>query len=216
MSEPPENPKIYHITHVRNIPLLAESRILWSDAKRLELAVDCEVVGMSSIKQQRLSRRPVKCNAGTMVGDYVPFYFCPRSVMLYLLHMGNHPELTYHEGQQPIVHLVADLRSVVEWASKGGRLWAFSDRNAATSYARFFNDLNELGQINWAAVGANDWRDLVTKDGKQAEFLVHHELPWELIERIGVYDAHVMSEVGAAVERGDHRPGVSIERGWYY
>ncbi len=49
----------------------------------------------------------VKCHPGTKVGEYVPFYFCPRSVMLYILYMGNHPELGYRGGQAPIVHLSA-------------------------------------------------------------------------------------------------------------
>jgi ssDNA thymidine ADP-ribosyltransferase, DarT len=28
------------------------------------------------------------------VGEYVPFYFCPRSITLFLLHKGNHVDLT--------------------------------------------------------------------------------------------------------------------------
>jgi ssDNA thymidine ADP-ribosyltransferase, DarT len=62
----------------------------------------------------------------------VPFYFCPRSIMLYLLHRGNHPELDYTGGQRPIVHLVADLHEIVRWAEAQGVRWAFSDRNAGT------------------------------------------------------------------------------------
>ena len=105
-------PKIYHLTHVRNLPGIIHAGALWSDAKRIELAIDCEVVGMSSIKERRLNL-PVKCHPRTTVGQYVPFYFCARSIMLYILHMGNHPDLTYHGGQRPIVHLVADLRATV-------------------------------------------------------------------------------------------------------
>jgi len=43
------------------------------------------------------------------VGDCVPFYFCPRSVMLYLIYQGNHPDLQYHGGQDLVLHLEADL-----------------------------------------------------------------------------------------------------------
>lgn len=49
--------------------------------------------------------------------------------MLYILHMGNHPELEYTEGQHPIVHLQADLRATVDWAKTNGIRWAFSDGN---------------------------------------------------------------------------------------
>jgi len=65
-----------------------------------------------------------------MVGQYVPFYFCPRSVMLYILHMGNNPGLTYHGGQSPIVHLQADLGTVLDWVETEDRRWAFSKGNA--------------------------------------------------------------------------------------
>ena len=91
---------------------------------------------MSSIKQRRLSL-PVKCHPGNCVGDYVPFYFCPRSVMLYLIYRGNHPELTYRGGQGPIIHLEADLSAVVAWANENGRRWAFTLSNAGAVYTQF-------------------------------------------------------------------------------
>ncbi len=47
----------------------------------------------------------------------MPFYFCPRSVMLYLIHQANYPELEYRGGQQSIVNLQADLKAAVDWAS---------------------------------------------------------------------------------------------------
>jgi hypothetical protein len=56
------------------------------------------VVGMSEIKRRRLEDLEVSCLPGTKVGEYVPFFFCPRSVMLYILHMANHPDITYREG----------------------------------------------------------------------------------------------------------------------
>ncbi len=216
MPIPPENPKIYHITHLRNIPLIAESGVLWSDAKRLEKSLDCEVVGLSDIKARRLTRHGVACHPSTMVGDYVPFYFCPRSIMLYIFWMNNHPNLTYHGGQEPVVHLQADLRATVAWAEAHDRPWAFTDRNAATNYTKFYSSLGALDQINWRSVEARDWSDTETRDAKQAEFLIHESFPWELVEKIGVYDTAWADAVSNALVRIAHRPTVSIERGWYY
>ena len=71
-----------HITHLDNLSTIASDG-LWSDAKRLELGLSCEVVGMSSIKERRLEVLDVKCHPGTKVGEYVPFYFCPRSIALH-------------------------------------------------------------------------------------------------------------------------------------
>ena len=71
---------------------------------------------MSVIKARRLFELEVDCHPGTKVGEYVPFYFCPRSIMLYLFYRGNHPDLDYTGGQRPLVHLEADVHEVVEWA----------------------------------------------------------------------------------------------------
>jgi len=79
-----KKPKIYHITHIQNLNNILNDKMLWSDSKRLEFGLDCEIVGMSEIKRRRLEELEVKCHSGTMVGEYVPFYFCPRSIMLYI------------------------------------------------------------------------------------------------------------------------------------
>lgn len=136
--------------------------------------------------------------------------------MLYILHKGNHPDLTYRGGQQPIVHIQADMKAAVEWADSNGRRWAFTDRNAGGHVAEFFNSLDNLDEVNWAAVRATDFRDPVIKEGKQAEFLVHESFPWEFVERIGVYGAGTKAQVEEALELAEHRPLVSIEPRWYY
>src|SRR5258708_31405662 len=109
---------------------------------------------MTDIKERRL-RLEIDCQAGLHVGECVPFYFCPRSVMLYLLHRGNHPNVTYTGGQGPIVHLEANLHAVVEWAEQKEKRWAFTLSNAGASYFESRCSLDQLGEINWAAVHAN-------------------------------------------------------------
>ena len=216
MARVPTNPKIYHITHVRNLPQIVEAGVLWSDAKRIDCGLDCDVVGMAKIKRRRLEEIEVACHPGTRVGEYVPFYFCPRSIMLYMLHMGNHPDLDYHEGQRPIVHLQADLVTVVEWAKREGRRWAFSDRNAGAYYVDFYSDVAQLDQVNWEAVATNQWREASVKEGKQAEFLIHESFPWELVERVGVVDPSIERQVNGILASVQARPTVIVERGWYY
>ena len=97
---------------------------------------------MSEIKRRRLEELAVHCHGGMKVGECVPFYFCPRSVMLYILHQGNNPGLTYRGGQEPIVHLEADLRETIRWAEGVPRRWAISQGNAGTSYMEFFHDIS--------------------------------------------------------------------------
>ncbi len=212
----PVQPKIYHITHVENLAQLASNGWLLSDARRLQQNLACRVVGMSTIKRRRLEQNEVSCHPGTKVGQYAPFYFCPRSIMLYILHMGNHPDLDYTEGQRPIVHLQADLAQTIEWANRSGVKWAFSDRNAGGTVVQYFNRWEDLNKVNWPAIEATDFRDAFIKEGKQAEFLLYDTFPWELVEKIGVRDLGIAGQVQAAIARAGHRPSVSVEPGWYY
>ncbi len=211
----PMHPKIYHIVHVDRLPAILEEGALLCDATMIARPGAGTTIGMGSIKTRRLTL-PVTCHPGLNVGDCVPFYFCSRSVMLYLLRMGNHAELTYRGGQGPIVHLEADLREVVEWANAGGRRWAFSLSNAGAYYTQFRSDLAQLNEINWVAVAATDFRPSDIKEGKQAEFLVHERFPWGLVRRIGVQTPAMAQRVSDAIRGAAHRPPVEILPAWYY
>jgi hypothetical protein len=176
----------------------------------------CEIVGMSEIKRRRLQEIRVDCHPGAMVGNYVPWYYCPRSVMLYILHRGNAPGLDYHDGQRPIVHLQADLNAVLDWAETHNVRWAFSRGNAGAYYATFSTNRNDLGKLNWVSIAQTDWRNPDVKEAKQAEFLIDTLFPWNLVEAVGVFDAQMAQQVTASIADADHKPRVSVEPLWYY
>ena len=114
----PDRPQIFHIVHVDNLASIVKDGFLWPDAVMAQRR-DAAVIGNEEIKGDRI-RLPVSCHPGTCVGDYVPFYFCPRSVMLYVIYKGNHPNLAYRDGQTPVVHLRADMHEVIDGAANGG------------------------------------------------------------------------------------------------
>lgn len=213
MSPPPAQPKIYHITHVDNLPAIIAAGGLISDAAVIAQGGPQVTIGMGKLKQRRLTL-PVTCHPSDHIADFVPFYFCPRSIMLYLMHQGNHPELTYRGGQTPIVHLEADVQEVVGWANQAGHRWAFSLSNAAAYYCQFRASLADLGEVNWQAVDARNW--VSCREEKQAEFLVHGAFPWTLVRRIGVISDRIAVQVAAALRGAQHRPRVEIKRDWYY
>ena len=210
----PPQPKIYHIAHVDRLPSIVADGFLWCDAEVVRRAPAGTTIGMSSIKQRRLNESRLSSHPDLHVGDCVPFYFCPRSVMLYLIYQGNHPELAYRQGQGPIVHFEADLHATVAWADAQPARWAFTLSNAGSYFFEDRSDLAHLGEINWAAVQARDWR--ANKEGKQAEFLLEHRFPWHLIERIGVHSAAVYRQVVNALSAHGYRPTVEVRADWYY
>lgn len=136
--------------------------------------------------------------------------------MLYVIYCANHAELAYKGGQQPIVHLEADLNKVVAWAAANGQRWAISLSNAGAVYTQFRTGLDKLNEINWGAVAATDFRPADVKEGKQAEFLMQQSFPWHLVERIGVHSQPIVARVAAAMQGAAHRPVLEIKRDWYY
>lgn len=216
MTSIPARPKIYHITHIDNLRSIAQNAGLVSDSKRIVSDLSCSLVGMSTIKQRRLTEIEVSCHPGTMVGQYVPFYFCRRSIMLYILHRGNHPEVSYTGGQQPILHLQADFNAVVDWANANSVRWAFSSGNAGAYVTTFHNQRSRLNEIDWAAVNARDFRDAKVKEGKQAEFLMYDFFPWKLIEKIGAINGKIMADVKRILGGIEHQPAVAVEPSWYF
>lgn len=215
MTARPDSISVYHITHVDNLPSIVADGGLLSDFEMEQRGSPHHAVGMSSIKQRRMGL-PVKCHPGDFVGEYVPFYFCPRSIMLYLLYKANHPELTYRDGQGPIVHLEFDLGRCVEWAEASGAAWAFSLANASAVYAPFRDDLEQLDEVDWCAVAANDFRAPEIKEGKQAEFLVKRFVPLDLLARIGVSSKNIAARAREALGEDTGSPRIDVLPRWYF
>jgi hypothetical protein len=171
---------------------------------------------MGGIKRRRLEELEVPCHPGTKVGDYVPFYFCPRSVMLYVIHCANHPELSYRGGQDPIVHLEADLHNVIRWADASGVRWAFSLSNAGAYYAEFRNTAEDLDVLDWDAIAATNFRQRDVKERKQAEFLVYGNFPLRLVERIGARSPAARSLAAATLAGAYPTLRVEVRPEWYF
>jgi len=216
--EVPAHPKIYHIVPVDRLTSIIDSGRLWSNEVLADLGIaeTGTSIGMSEIKQRR-RRFDLKSRPGLCVGDCVPFYFCPRSVMLRVIYFGNNPDLDYRGGQGPIVHLEADLHQTVAWANKNGWRWAFTTSNAGSYRFKDYADLTHLAKIDWDAVQSNQWEgDDTLKEGKQAEFLIAQSFPWKLVCRIGVRSCWIRNRVLKALQATDHNPAVEIKPSWYY
>src|SRR5258708_3519204 len=193
---------IYHITHVANLPSIVQDGCLWSDAQRIEQGIENTNIGHSHIKQRRL-RRSVTTAAKGYLGDYVPFNFCNRSVMLYAISKNN--VQNYDGGQALIVHLV----SSAEMAVNCGQPWTFTDRHADVAHARYFEDLDDLSEVDWDAMTRRYWTEVM--EVRQAEFLVHERFPWTCVNQIVVLNESTARRAQAAIARAKHKPSVAID-----
>lgn len=205
--------QIVHILHVDKLASVLREGGLWCDAEVRQHDVGGTEIGFPHIKARRL-KRPLRSWPGLHVGECVPFYFWPRSVMLYMYYKHNNPELPYVGGQEPIVHLVADFGQTIDWAAKNKARWAFTDGNAGSRMAMDYKDEKALQQLDWEAISAERWDE--RREAKQAEFLLERFFPFGFVQRIGVFSEDYRRRVCAILEDTDYSPRVQVQRDWYY
>tara|TARA_B100000614_G_scaffold261031_1_gene289466 strand:- start:1207 stop:1854 length:648 start_codon:yes stop_codon:yes gene_type:complete len=210
----PQSPKLFHILHHNKLGTVINSGGLFSDAILAANNPNGTIIGMNKIKRRRLTELRLSNYPDLYVGQCVPFYFCPRSVMLYMFWQDNHDEIDYHGGQEPIIHLQFDMHRIIAWANQYNVRWAFTSSNAGSRWFQDYNDLRFLNRINWDVIKANMWRGY--KEEKQAEFLLQNSIPWQLVEHIGVYSAQYDRIVNQILNGAEYKPSISVHRDWYY
>ncbi len=213
---------IYHITAIENLPGILESGCLY--------ATNHGTNNHTSIAnrdiQSRRSAKKVALSPGGVIHDYVPFYFAPRSPMLYANHNGSFENA---RPQEEIVH----LRTTAQVIHNNNLPYVFYDQHAATDYATPYNSLNNLDKIDWELfferplIGnyAQYWNDrydenhpkwINRKAVRQAEFLVHKKLDWQNIEFIGTMNKNRTQQVKSILSEFGLETPIETKVNWYF
>ena len=130
--------------------------------------------------------------------------------MLYRVNIGHDD---YKGGQREIVHLVSTARTAIAL----GRPWAFTDRHAELGHAAYYDDMAQLGEVDWNVMPKRYWADSdAAKEARQAEFLVHDWFRWDGVLEIGVIDEPVASRVRLLLGPSTQMPVVRVQPEWYY
>lgn len=202
---------IVHITHLRNLEgILAFGGLSCCaslKARKIEY-----IDSANTTVQDRRASFPVPVPPGGLVHDYVPFYFHPRSPMLFVI---SRDAVRYPDGQAPIIQLVSTVQSVVSQ-----RPFVFTDGHAIMALTRYFTDTEYLDQIDWPLMKLKFWNDTV-QDGdrkrrRQAEFLVHEFLPWSCVTEISVRNRQTELAVITLLKDSSHQPPVRVRSACYY
>lgn len=204
---------IYHITHIHNIKSIIECGGLWCDSAVLEQELTPQSIAHVDIKERR-TRRSVPVSPDGNLANYVPFYFAPRSPMLYAVHKGIVSD--YKHGQGSIVHLVTSAESIADHHIP----FCFTDGHAVVQFSQFFNDLKDLWHVDQQIMQETYWNDTLEdqdrKRRRQAEFLVHTFFPWSLVTEVGVMTNRVAASVREMLIPATDQPRVTVRPGWYY
>lgn len=204
---------IYHITHARNLASILDQGCLWCDNERFERGVNFTGIAYEHIKQRR-----ARCNVPVakrgVLADYVPFYFAPRSPMLYTIHQGN--VNTSGSDQTTILHLVAEVEAITQ----SGLPFAFTNGHAVMAPCKFYDRVGDLENVDWDLMRSRYWSDTEEDPNRtfrrQAEFLVHSRLPVSQITMIGAATEKRAHEVGQIVAQCGSQIPVEVRQNWYY
>jgi hypothetical protein len=207
------NSLIYHITHIDNLAKIVENGALRAYNTISRTSVLYVNIAHSTIQDQRATTR-IPCGPGGMLHDYVPFYFAPRSPMLYTINRGNVEG--YDGGQEPIVYLVSRINTIREHNLP----FVFSDGHGTKAFTQFFADLADLDNIDWDIMLETYWND-TNEDGdrarrRQAEFLIHQQCPWPAIRGLAVINEGMKDRVERIVRDAGYEQPVIIRPDWYY
>lgn len=204
---------LYHITHLHNLAMIIARGGLCCQATTDSEQLTRVSIGYQDLKDRR-ARRQVPVAPGGVLTDYVPWYFAPRSPMLFVINKGR--VAGYNEGQNPVIYLVTSTERVRD----AGLPFVFTDGHAYMQFSEFYTDLGQLNNVDFPLMGEKYWNDTPTDNDRErrrsAEFLIHHQAPWSLIGAIGVINQEVADQVTALLPSGSIELRVIVRREWYY
>jgi hypothetical protein len=208
---------VLHFTHVDNLRSIVAAGALACDWQARHGGMATEV-GDPSIKEARRSR-VVPIPPGGTVGDYVPFYFAPRSPMLFRIACDCRDTIPgrYQGGDRPLVYFAARVAAVVD----SGLPWVATDGNARVLISRFTADLDEVGtMVDWPLMRAKMWKstpeDLDRERRRMAELLIHRQAPLTLFHEGGAYSEAYAEQARHALGGHPLAQRVVVRRSWYY
>lgn len=209
----PQPTPVFQITRFEHLESMVAHGLL-SDNQAQERGLVQVEIGNVGIKAQRV-RRLVPIAPGGVVADYVPFYFAPRSPMLYAIDKGNVP--TYQQGCEEIIYLVSSTQTL----AAHGLTVLGTDRNAVMAVAEYTDDDTHLTEIvDWNLMKTRMWNNTSTapdrRERRQAELLVLGQVPWSGFLEVGTKSQRMKRRVEEVLARLAQTTEVAVRRDWYF
>lgn len=220
----PNPVRLFHITAIANLPGICAAGGLLSKSNGNLLGIPYQNIAHAGAQGAR-SIRAVPNPPGGVVHDFVPFYFAPRSPMLYAINGGK--VIGCNWRQEDIFY----LETTVDRAVADETDFVFYDRNATLAFSQPFTDLARLNAIAWDLLTEppqldgfykywqnklSDPRYADRMERRQAEFLVKDTVALDRFVRVGVVDNNRAIQVRAILTQHGISLPVEVKRDWYF
>ena len=216
--------RIFHITAICNVESIAKSKKLYANAVLQKKKIEYGNIAYQGAQGKRATKMVAKPPGG-FIHDYVPFYFAPRSPMLFTINKGNVADCPYR--QQDIVHFMTTVEAVIADQLP----YVFYDYNATLSIATCYSHVKNLDKIDWDLIHelpcmdgyCRYWhsilgnpRYILRQRTRQAEFLVHKSVPLKLIAMVGAFNEAKAEQVREIFEEAGIELQVQAKPEWYF
>lgn len=181
---------LYRMTHIENIPHVLQYGITHRNSQSANL--NFVPIGDNSLINRRNSHI---LNNGTVLGDYIPFYFGTRSPMLYVIQRGFNGVIK--TNPENIIYCVTSIAKIIDSEID----FMFTDGHAIDSFSTEYSkaQIENIDNIlDYSAINATVWideNDLDKKRRKEAEFLLSQDLPTNYILGYICYNERAKSEL---------------------
>lgn len=207
----PEKALIWRIVHRDNLPWLLHNGLHCKNAAIQD--PNYVVIGNTDLIDRR-SHRVVPVEPGGMLSDYVPFYFTPFSPMLYNIYTGR--GAVPRRANEDICILVSSVNKMQTLNLS----FVFTDRHAYPPLARYFNNVAQLGEIDWPLLQARNFKrnpdDPEQIERYQAEALVYRHMPVSGLIGIICYTQAVKNSLDAQLQVQGLQLDVRVMPQWYF
>lgn len=210
----PRPVRVMHFTHLSNIPSVLKRDGLLSHK---QASIHCQADISDPGVQGKRAVKQVPIGAGGTLHEYVPLYFAELSPMLYkrTFDFGTSPGVQH----QPLefVYLVTTAREI----HAAGLRYVFTNAHPLSKLAEFYAEHRDINQLHWQVLQAPVWNNDPNKaphrrTQREAEFLVHECLPWELVTYVVVHSVQVKIALESMMTTHSRTKPIHVNPRWYY
>lgn len=197
----------FRITHIKNISHIAKCGIV----KASSPLHDKKFVNIGDSQVIKLRKSEVV--NGYHIGDYIPFYFGPRSPMLYVIQHGYNG--VQRVKPEEIVYCVIKLDDLIT----DGIECIFTDGHALSFLTSFYtkDDLVKIdSKVKYDDVYSSQWNleeDNDLKRRKEAELLIKDDLPAKYIKGYVVYNENARQSL---IGKGINENMIVVKSNYYF
>lgn len=208
----PDTIYLFRLIHIDNLNFLLSEGVLTcpGHCSKNEHYIN---IGDQTLIENR-KKRQIPLPPGGGFDNYVAFYFGYRQPMLYEIQKGFNNVQKRHPNE--IVYLVTTFTTI----KNAGLSFVFTDGHAYHNFTQFFNHENDLRYIDWNTIKLKQWNDTETdpdrKRRKQAECLIYHEVPLNLIKAFVVYNDTAKTKILSIFEKHGVVQPIYVKPQWYY